>query len=481
MTKRKGAKKQERAPLPPVKVDKAYLAALESYWNGDSEYCKAILVNYLYEQQVTDTAICMYRLWIEVLASDQDESGLRLLQRHLSDFTESAPKLAAIFYAFIGLIHLELDELEAAQLFLRGLGAEAATVYGLELQLRLQARVATALPKSQLLSDQSLWFDYVQIEKIGSLFWQFNKKSKLNQLCSYVDSLFPASPLSTKIRIAQLLERKDWKSAFKAAQSLYQKFPNHRQSVIFYSSSLALAKQFDESIFSLERLHHTHHDSEFLTLLSYSYCLKFKDSGEADDLDRAKRLIEKAAKVEQRQGAISSLCSTIKARIEAMTNQSRERQPLVWMVQINAKNFHQLRTEFHEGKLVRKPLGAKLLKGDVCIFVYEDQHRSEYEDAVTWRFGAIASVVDDPEWHPYHRFQSQLRIELIPSVAVPLDIKSDQGRPVDPMSFDIEDPRRYRAFELDSQALSIVDESLRQFSDEYELYSDTMSNLRLAQ
>ena len=477
MTKRKGAKKQVRAQKQPT--DNAYQDILVSYWNGDFEYCKAEIVSYLYGHQFTDTAICLYRLWIEIHASEGDESGLRLLLRHTSDLASSAGSLASIFYAFAGLIHLELDEIEAASLMARGLKDNPEHVYSLELFLRLEARTSTTLPRSLLLQRPELVFDYAQFEAIAGLYWQFNKSAKLKQLCQQVEQLFPDSPLILKTRIADYLNKKQWKKAYTTAESLYQKYPSHRQSVIFYSASLALAKEFDASIFSLERLQTTHQDAEFLTILSYSYCQRYQKTGAALDLERAQLLIARANKFEQRRGAISFLCSTIKARIDAMSDEAKDRQPKVWMVQVNAKSFHQLRTEFQTGKFVRKPLGSKVFKGDICIFVYQDQHRSEYEEGVTWRFGAIASVADNPEWHPLHRYQSQLRIEMIPAIAVPLDIKED--KPVDPSQFSPEDPRRYRAFELDDRALSIVDESLQQFAEEYESYSDTMSHLRLAQ
>ena len=124
------------------KIFSSYQKVLLSFW--EKKYKDVILsasklIASFDEKKQSIPIGVFYRVWIESLAETKDYASLRILKDHLlGSFFEKNPDDKT---ALVALIHLELDEVEACQLYTTALkSSNSRSCYFLELEDRLRMR-----------------------------------------------------------------------------------------------------------------------------------------------------------------------------------------------------------------------------------------------------------------------------------------------------------------------------------------------------
>jgi hypothetical protein len=79
MSKRKSPVKKTSRVSQPKGLESIYQRALQAYWSYDFELAKAQIIIGLDTLNDQDMHLCLYRLWIEILARQEDLAGLELL------------------------------------------------------------------------------------------------------------------------------------------------------------------------------------------------------------------------------------------------------------------------------------------------------------------------------------------------------------------------------------------------------------------
>ena len=91
------------------------MACLALFWKNDTGRAIEKLSAYISNSSDFEDVLPFYRLWIECLWTDKDLSGLVAMNEHLSMISEDKPFVEQ-YLALKGLIHLRMDEFEAADL-----------------------------------------------------------------------------------------------------------------------------------------------------------------------------------------------------------------------------------------------------------------------------------------------------------------------------------------------------------------------------
>ncbi|MFW7381234.1 MAG: tetratricopeptide repeat protein [Oligoflexus sp.] len=478
MTKRKGAARRSSDHSFPQLAD-TYHQALQAYWLGDQEMSKALVSTSLKQQPLDDTSFCLYRLWVAILIEESDQGALRLLSRHLCDVADESGASRELFYSLITLIHLELDELDAVKLMLRSLQDAEPNVYLEEVRIRLSMRLREKPPVQAIKNLCDYVYDYVQCELFAAYAAYLKLTTEVRRLNEKVSQIFPRSPFVRRVELQQVLLAKKWKKASQIAKSLYQEYPNDRDFVFSFAALEYINQRFENGIKVIDRMKAHQQDPELMSLLGACWLAAYQKQPTEKLAEEAERILSEAIRLYRQVGGSARFPQEQLARLRSMMSKDQvNSSPSFWMVKVSAKSFYQLRTMKNKQQTLRKALGSEVKSGDVCLIVYADDVHGNGQNKI-WRFGALLSAVSDPEWHPMYRYQSRLKVELIPEVAIPLDIKEDDS-PVNLHEYSWEDGRRHGVFALDEQAIAIIEESLKFYSDVHEVYEQTIESLKIA-
>ena len=108
-----GGKSNSRRNSPQLSTE--YLSSVKAYWEGRPRTCIERLATTLSMDPSPDDVHRLYRLWIECLAHQNEILALRTLLNHFSFFIEIGPDRVTNM-ALKGMVHFELDEINAAAL-----------------------------------------------------------------------------------------------------------------------------------------------------------------------------------------------------------------------------------------------------------------------------------------------------------------------------------------------------------------------------
>lgn len=467
-----------------------YLSALHQYWNGNAQSTIEEVSNLLMQEPEVEDSILLYRLWVEALAHLGDDAGLRLLKDHLSHLSSEADPFVPSLYALVGMIHFELDEIEAANLIYNTV-RQIQDPYVLELRQYLTNRISLQ-PKShkQLLSHREALVDYMHFQSLARILCLDGDLQNLNWVFKAVDQFYPGSPLPESFVMQMQIEEQDFTSAVDIANNLKTRFPVN-YDFAFYAGYTALkAKKYDEAIAHLSQLNaiKSEKDPDVLCLLGVAHGQLALKNNEAESHNLANQFFNQAMRMFKENGLPITYAKQQKDRLNenftgTVAVPSGKHKPRYWFVKVSSRIFNELRTSPETDiSRITRAMGNQPAPGDVC-FVFGDSFSSEKysDDHSTWRLGAVYTVASEPIWHPYQNFQSDLILENRPKVSVPLLFQHlDRKKTFNKGKHDKGDPRNFGVLEVDGAAVDTILEELAYFSDVNGDLINTLTRLRPA-
>ncbi|MFY7928137.1 MAG: hypothetical protein ACOVS5_04630 [Oligoflexus sp.] len=255
-------------PQPKQQPSPAYSQALRLYWRGEKESALAALSDSLAEDGVVQPE-ALHRLWIEILAENQDPGSLRLLLEYLNRQVDFQHPSWIPTFSLIGLIHYELGEREAAQIIQRSLRRHAAHPYcrELDLVLSLADDEAKALHLGRLLVRQST--DYFHHKRCILLSHQQGQFALTQRLLSQLEAVFGSQPLRSEIAFHDAFGQKNYRQAWQHALALRQEFPVHAEYQFFYAYTSYLIDRNKLALHEFLQLNRRHEaeDPDVLSLI----------------------------------------------------------------------------------------------------------------------------------------------------------------------------------------------------------------------
>jgi hypothetical protein len=480
MSKRKSSGKKASRAAQPKGLESIYKRALKAYWSYDFELAKAQIIIGLDTVNDQDTHLCLYRLWIEILAKQEDRSGLELLSNHFLEIYQRAEISSDFYIALVTLVYIELDEVEKAELFFRTIKNASNHVYLEECRLRLAFRKTGTIQGGKLSRFAGVVFDYIQFEFIAGIAIHENYKATIAKVRDQLFDDYPDSPMLMLLEVCADISKQKFNAAHKLTSELITNFPNNTLIQQFH---LALSCQVGGSYFNkdlLDSIEKSSRNPEILALSALNmFRLEqaFKPSATKSEMNSSD-LLDRSLEIARKEGRVTPLVyHQIAAHERANQDHQAVKASNIWLVPLSNREFFDIRTQREKFETIRRPMGGSIAKGDICIFVCEDKVRKGSDD--NWRLAAIYSAVDYPQWHPLHRYESVLKRDFMPEVAIPIDC-SFFVESVSKHSYPYGDTRRYGIHHLDLDGLASIERQLEDFSDEFDGQPEAIFPLRKA-
>lgn len=394
-----------------------YLTALKLYWNQQRKDALDFLSNIIAEKIDHIHVEVFYRLWIEIAAETRDRHALESLKMHLSNM---APQFKNYdeWLALRGLIHLELDELEACAFILRAIGSNTFSPYSLELAQRYDLRFSSDKKTTlHVTQSQAPIIDYFILQTLARGLLSNAKIIELSKILQKITHNFSHSPIEDLFNFHNQLEKNNLNQTITIGERLIQKFPNNDQFrfnlayVYFCQNQVSKAIQTLEGIDLIVR----RKDPDSLSLLGYGYLLQSKDRTNQKDWQIAKAYFKLAEQQLKASGLPSSEVALNLLYMNEKENKSERRhytKSSFWTIQLSHKHVAELMTSAErEIDYLFYPLLNEAQHDDFIFFV--DQQK---------RILALFQVVKTSVWHPNARNQAIL--ELIHRCEMPLRVET---------------------------------------------------------
>ena len=449
----------------------AYLQALRLYWQGEKDAVIATLSDTLGDTPLETTAP-LYRLWIELLADEGDEASLRLILAHVNRQTNFKHPSWVSLYALVGLIHYELGELEAAHLVLRAMRKHHVNAYYKELALVLDIELEADESSSVVRSLVKNSADYFHFRRASLVAHRFEKMQTLGQLFSETKEIFGTSPLPFEIGFHDAFAAKDYKRAWRFARRLRTHFPvqSSYQFYFAYSSYMLNRNQLALREFLQLNRRFAGEDPDVLCMIGATLLSPRGAMTEAQRV-RGSRYLQKASDRLEALGLPSAYPQELLNRLGGIVPMQGHR---LWIVKLTPRQSLELQQKSEDQiEYLYRAMGDYVKQGDLCFFVTETRHASEKQVGM-WRLSALYRAASNPEWHPQHRWQTALKLQIRLEVSVPIEIEGNYPTPKTQLS----GAQRYGLLELDHDALAHIEESIREFTLDDQVYSQFFDGLR---
>ncbi len=454
--------------------DQEYLQALRLYWQNEKEGALSLLSERLADGKSQEPHL-YYRLWIESLAEDQDESSLRVLQRHIQrNINYQHPSWIGL-YALTGLIHYELGELEAGRILQRKLQRHASDPYARELNLVLgsdlsdddQLQIAKGMIKSSN--------DYFVLRRAALQGVRQQDSTFTRKVLTLIEERIGESPVGAEIGFHKQFSAKQFRKAWQFARFLRETFPLNSQYQFYYAYTSYLIDRNRTALEEFIKLNRRgqEDDPDVLCMIGATLLQGGRKSMSDKLKKRSECYLEKARLRLKSQGLPTDYPQELLLRLhgtDEVPNSGRH-----WIVKLSAKQCYDLyHKPEHRIEYLHRAMGPYVKAGDVCMFVSESRV-ADKDDVGIWRLNAIYKALSDPEWHPTHRWQTILKLQMRMEVSIPLEIEGNQK---DRLPDD--GPHRYGLYEIDDSAMVWIEDSVRTFTLDDQSFAQVFAELKLA-
>lgn len=463
--------KQFKSPSHPQthKPSAVYLLALRLFWRGESESALATIADALAEGQVSQPEV-FYRLWIEILAQDQDDASLRALQEHLDRGLDYKHPSWISRYSLIGLIHYELGEVEASQLVLRAAKKHQRNPYYKELQCVLEAAAESerVLELSKQLARDA--YDYLHLRRAALMAHSAGKPSAFAKICDGVETMFGKDPLRSEVGFHESFAQGNYRVAWQFAQQLREEFPLHVNYQFFYAYASYKTERNHLALEQFLQLNRRLDGSDPDVLCMISAALL--DSGSHMQQSREEKLqIRRYLKrAVQRLAAMGLSAAYPLDILQKFQSPESGETPRLWMVKLSPRQCVDLyQRPLEKIEILHRAMGEYVGKHDICFFVSSS---STAQQQNSFRLVALYRSVSQPQWHPLHRWFNSLKLQLRMEVGIPFTLKELPKQEAG--------AQRYGLYQLDAKTLDILDESIKSFTLEDKAYNKLVAELKSA-
>lgn len=455
-----------------------YVEALNDFWRQDYTRARETISSTLAETPDHIDAVLLYRLWIEIAATQNLVGELRTLADHLFVLAQMDEENYESLSAIRGIAHLEMDEINAGKLINRGLKGATENTYACELSSMVQHRLGNEIPpvNAHLLPELR---DFATLCNFVRLAVAANREKEVGRCLGVIKALYPAAPFVSFSEMHLGFEGGMFDNAALEAHKLTLSFPEN-PDFNYYAAYFAFRRNnFTEAAARLEQARSSigNHDPdiEALTALSHRELARRHDRPEAVEL--AKRSLEKAIGVLRESGFP---IADLGMRLQGLNDNSPEdadpilpesvdelRPTRIWMVKLSPRRYHEFATASdREIEFLTRSLGGEARTGDICFFASDDFVQVSGErrrKGRQWRIAAIFAVVSEPMWNPMTRCENGL--QLISRLAAPIRVDVVEDESIGPKvvrQVAKDHPSRFGVFELEDGALDIISEAIAQ-------------------
>lgn len=459
------------------KVDPHYLVCLKSYWAGNYSKCDEQIRSALNLSKDPTLDLCLYRLWIQISSLRSDSSTLRALRDSLVELALNAGEESHIYFSLIALTYYELDEIDAAHLFMNKLKNRPANIYYRELEFCL-GYLSKDLD-ADWIYDYSI-IDYMTLENI--VFKLCSKRSH-DVAFRYVQdfgSRYNQAKLFEKTQVLLIEELGYVPDLLEVLKKLTKAFPTNLTYIMKYIQALIIQGEFREGKDILDELWNSESrdDAHVNAMIGHCYLEFYKKHQSRDHYEYALQFLDRSILLSEQDGLSPKYAYTLKSRLLKMSQYEVNAEPKsLWLSLLTPGAFAQLRsTDQSQIEFVRRPLGGKAREGDICLMMCED--RISKVGKKVWRLGAIYQVASDVEWDPMNRFQNLLKLYFKPEIAVPIDVDQDTRKAGG--IHDPSDPRRFNVYEIDVEGLENICEQVCEELGQGDPIAKVLNELRAA-
>ena len=478
-----------------------YKMALYAFWTNRTTTSVEHLSKIIADNTDEDIS-SLYRLWIEILSSQSDREALSSLNRHLlyrlSTEETSSHNMYTSISALRGLIHYELDELQAAKLIHTSIAEETKNQYVQELDFLIDNRLNLHPSTDGLWSIRDSLDDYYVMSTLVKGLIVNKETTKLNQLLTKMDTMFGQSPAYRQYRLHSYFDCNDYNTMYKLSTELMEMYPTNTDYSVFAAYAACKLEDYEEARSILKHSYQTtrEDDLDVLYLLLVSEVELLKQAYDSSDISYINQmfntesdynilvLLSKVETLLESNGFLSIDIDSIKNDVNTLywklnindkdsesevqdgSSQQEEKlsAPSCWLYILSDSEYHKLRNQPTEKiTTLKKELKDGVKPSDICFMVYTDyRNQSSRGSGAYLRIGAIYEVKSYPD--SIHDNACELTLITRPEYAIPIDYefkdKLNQGE----------------SFELDISALDIIIDSISSYNED-RVFASSIENI----
>jgi hypothetical protein len=443
-----------------------YRKALSSWWNGEHSAALDVASGALARSPEHPLRLALYRLWIEILASAGERMALVGLRDHLLLVGREQGVDAPAFAALRGIVHLELDEYEAATLIHGVLSTNSRSPWVTEFRVSWAKRTS-----DESLVSTDLWtanaapiVDWVHWRSICAQASSENPDTEFSRMLDLADKIHPGSPLRDEILMRQMFEAGQHAHVRALATRLERIFPSNRDYAFFDAISASELGDWQGALTALDRATKPGVDDPDVLLLKArckgALAVQKKDPKVVADARQA--FADALASLEQ-HGLPTVDAVRGQAALDEVFPQTSSanvfRGAKAWFVQLSQRRYFELRTSHEDTvKDLVRAIGDKAQPGDICFFAAPSTKGTRS----SWQIGAAYMVTTRPAWDPFDGCVSGLKLITRPADPVQVDMTIENPGGMALVGKGPNHPLRKGVFELGEGAVDVIMDAVRQ-------------------
>ena len=404
---------------------KDYLAGLKDYWSGRPRTAIEHISKTIADSPSNDSHLPLYRLWVELLASENDHAALRSLADHLRQRAENEQEYVNTYFALRGLIDFELEQIQSAELKLAALKS-VQNMYVWELRCRMAHRCGMRIDSyNSEKAKEAVAFDYIFAKSYMMNLYHERKFNEATEVAKIIDQTFRGNPLGTEIRMHKNIDQNDFSHALRYAHDLFDQFPGHADYPVFLAFLQIKNGHYPEADMTLSKCESMFgsDDVDVTCLKASLYYLIYMASGDKKDKERSIVQIKNAVATLEKNGY--STANYSKMYHEVIGTMGHIERASSWMVHLNQTEFADLMfKDEHEIKSIKRAIGQETEVGDLVFMVARDAVYKK-EGSTNVRLGAVYQVVSEAAWHPIDGHQVVLELVSKPAISIRLPVVFD--------------------------------------------------------
>lgn len=381
---------------------KRYLHVLELSWFQKRKDALAYIAKAIEEEIDHEDIHVFYRLWIDLLAETHDRLSLQMLKNHLATM---APQFSNYdqWASLRGLVHFELEELDACAVILRAVGDNTFSPYAMELSQRYQFRfTADTQADLDILKCKAPVTDYCVLQSLAQGMLANGNADELPKLLKKVNENFPHSPIQDHFAFWENFDHNNMKKTIEIGQRLCKRFPENERFrfdlayVSFCDGKVKEAiRQFESFDMKTRR-----QDPDTLALLGYAHLIESKDKKNSEDWKKAHHYFTLAKAQADRMGIPSSEIA-LNLRFMNESKTTSKTRSHYWAIPLTPRRESELmQSEEKDVDFLFHQLRNDIQDNDVICFTSTDH----------FRVLAFYKVSQAHVWHPYVKNQALLEL-----------------------------------------------------------------------
>lgn len=449
------------------KPEATYLKTLRFYWQGERDSAIALLTDELGEGTSANNE-AYYRLWIETLAEEKSDAGLRELIAHLERNISLGLISAVSGTALVALSRYELGEREAAIILWRSVSKYGSDAYARELTMILSDDDEVKEQAAHTL--QRISGDFFHMRRTTLFFHSEQLVTAFRKSIGSINETFAGNPLHAEIQYHQLFTKKRFKEALRWSKQLREEYPQHSEYQFFFAYASYLTQDTKSAMSEFESLNRKTEgqDPDVLHLLGLS---TFKEaSGRADEIKKARHHLNRS---KERYLSLGYPALQLEESLMSLSAQKYRDASKYWIVKLTASQAWDLSQKSEEAvQTLYKSMGEFVERGDYCFFVTETRLADNKQTGM-WRLYALYRASSAAEWHPTHRHRTTLDLVIRMETAIPIEIEGNAFQGRNPAA-------AYGLLEIDPSALSHFEECINEYTLDDPNYNQVFETIRIA-